>query len=191
MTGAALAPHGRGIAEDALLDVTVRPREEGWQEVRPLAALVYPPEVLAGIVWRDVKWAEADYWVLVHGQDRRLLSAVGMYLRNGRHDEEAVRIGGIGGVMTDPDHRGRGHASAALRQADALFRDHGVDLSLLVCEAKNVAFYGRLDWRVFPGAVIVEQPRWRGPFTIMSAMVKAVRKPAPARGTIDLCGLPW
>jgi aminoglycoside 2'-N-acetyltransferase I len=191
VTRVAPAPQGRRPAGDRLTDVAVRPREEGWQEVRPLAALVYPPAVLATIVWRDVKWAEADYWVLVRDRDRRLLSAVGMYLRNGRHDEAAVRLGGIGGVMTHPDHRGRGHASAALRHADALFREHGVDFGLLVCEAKCVAFYGRLDWRVFPGAVIVEQPRWRGPFMIMSALVKAVNQPAPTRGTIDLCGLPW
>ncbi|HZB93510.1 MAG TPA: GNAT family N-acetyltransferase [Stellaceae bacterium] len=168
----------------------VQPGRDAWKEVEPLAALVYPPEVLATIVWRDVTWAHADQWVLVYDQER-LVSTAGMHLRKGLQDGASVRIGGIGEVMTHPEHRRRGYATAALRHAEKLFRDCGTDFNLLFCEPKNIAFYSGLGWHAFPGDVIVEQPGGRVLFTVTRAMVQAARKSAPSRGTIDLCGLPW
>jgi aminoglycoside 2'-N-acetyltransferase I len=170
--------------------IELRPRSEGWKEVEPLFALVYPPHVLATIVWRDVTWAHADQWVLVY-EEGPPVSATGMYLRNGLHDGVPAVIGGIGGVMTHPEFRGHGYASAALGHADAQFHSMGIEFSLLFCEPKNFPFYARLGWRVFAGDVIVEQPTGRGPFTVTTPMVQAVGKPAPLAGTIDLCGLPW
>ena len=170
--------------------VELRGGDETWAIAEPLMELVYPPEIMATMVWRDVTWAHADERVLVHDEER-LVSHAGLYLRQGLHDGSAVRIGGIGGVMTHPAYRTRGFASAALRRAEESFRAHGVDFALLFCEPKNFAFYGGLGWRVFPGMVIVEQPNGRGPFTIMTTMVRDVSTPAPSVGTIDLCGLPW
>jgi aminoglycoside 2'-N-acetyltransferase I len=168
----------------------VQPGDVGWQEIQPLSALVYPPEVLATIVWRDVTWALAERWVLAY-DEKQLVSAVGLYPRNGLHDGSKVRIGGIGGVMTDPAHRARGFATAALGCAQALFREIGTDFSLLFSEPKNFAFYTGLGWRVFADDVMVDQPGGRGPFTVTTAMVRDIGKPAPLGGTIDLCGLPW
>jgi aminoglycoside 2'-N-acetyltransferase I len=170
--------------------VELRGGDETWAIAEPLMELVYPPDIMATIVWRDVTWAHAAERVLVCDEER-LVSHAGLYLRHGLHDGSAVRIGGIGGVVTHPAYRARGFASAALHRAEDAFRAHGVDFTLLFCEPKNFAFYGSLGWRVFPGEVIVEQPGGRGPFTIMSAMVRDLRKPAPAGGMIDLCGLPW
>ena len=166
------------------------PGEAGWTELQPLSALVYPPEVMATIVWRDVTWAHAAWWVLVYREDR-LVASAGLHLREARHDGARVRIGGIGGVMTHPAERRRGFATAALQRAHDVFAEQGAQFSLLFCEPKNIAFYTHLGWRVFPGDVIVEQPTGRAPFSIMTAMVQAVGKPAPLAGTIDLCGLPW
>jgi aminoglycoside 2'-N-acetyltransferase I len=170
--------------------VELRGGDETWAIAEPLMELVYPPEIMATIVWRDVTWAHADERVLVYDEEQ-LVSHAGLYLRQGLHDGSAVRIGGIGGVMTHPAYRIRGFASAALRRADEAFRTRGVDFSLLFCEPKNVAFYGGLGWRVFSGVVIVAQPGGRGPFTVTTAMVRTASKPAPSDGTIDLCGLPW
>jgi aminoglycoside 2'-N-acetyltransferase I len=166
------------------------PGDEGWKEIQPLAALVYPPEVMASIVWRDVTWAHAAWWILVYGEDR-LVSTAGLHLREGIHEGAPVRIGGIGGVMTHPALRRHGFAGAALRQAHAFFADQAMHFSLLFCEPKNIAFYAGLGWRAFSGEVVVEQPGTSGPFTLMTAMVRGVTAPAPSGGTIDLCGLPW
>lgn len=171
--------------------VELRSGNDGWPVVEPLNALVYPPEVLASIVWREAEWSHADKRVLVY-LGERLIAAVGLYLRDGTHDGAGVRIGGIGGVMTHPEHRGRGFASAGMHRAEDFFAERGdVDFGLLVCEPKNIGFYARLGWRVFPGELVVEQHGRRGAFTVTMPMVRAVRRPAPSGGTIDLCGLPW
>jgi aminoglycoside 2'-N-acetyltransferase I len=170
--------------------IEVRCGDDSWRDIQPLAALVYPPEVLATIVWRDVTWATADRRVLVHDGGRRV-SVVGLYRRNSGHDGMPVRIGGIGGVMTHPEHRRRGFAGAGMAEARHLFAAEGVDFALLFCEPKNIGFYGALGWSVFPGDVVVEQPAGRGPFMLMTAMVLGLARTAPAAGIIDLCGLPW
>jgi aminoglycoside 2'-N-acetyltransferase I len=172
------------------MHLDIRDGDESWREVEPLHDLVYPPEILATIVWRDVTWAHAQRRVLVT-EDGTLVAAVGLYFRDGRHDGEATQIGGIGGVVTHPQHRRRGFASAAMRRAAAAFAEAGVDFGLLFCEAYNIAFYAGLGWQASPGPVIVEQPGSVGPFTIMTPMARGIAAPAPARGTIDLQGLPW
>jgi hypothetical protein len=51
--------------------IEVRPGDDSWRDIQPLFALVYPPEVLAGLVWRDVTWANADSRVLMYEVRRR------------------------------------------------------------------------------------------------------------------------
>jgi aminoglycoside 2'-N-acetyltransferase I len=115
------------------IEIEIRPGDAGWSDIQPLVERVYPPEVLATIVWRDVTWAHAASWLLVH-EGGRPVSVVGLYPRQARHDGERVQIGGIGGVMTHPEHRRRGFAGAALRQARRLFAEQGIDFALLFCE---------------------------------------------------------
>jgi aminoglycoside 2'-N-acetyltransferase I len=170
--------------------IEIRPGDASWSETQPLVVLVYPPEVVAAIVWRDVTWAHATSRLLVR-EGGQLVSVVGLYPRQARHDGEQVLVGGIGGVMTHPEHRRRGFAGIAMHQARRLFAEQGVDFALLFCEPKNIPFYGALGWSIFPGQVIVEQPAGRAPFTLMTAMVLGLVRPAPATGVIDLCGLPW
>jgi aminoglycoside 2'-N-acetyltransferase I len=172
------------------LRIEVRPGDDSWRDIQPLFALVYPPEILAGLVWRDVTWANADSRVLVY-EGERLVSAVGLYRREGRHDGMPVRLGGVGGVMTLPKHRRHGFASAGMHHARRLFAEARIDFGLLFCEPKNIAFYGQRGWSVFPEPVVVEQPARRGPFTLMTAMVLGLARATPTAGMIDLCGLPW
>jgi aminoglycoside 2'-N-acetyltransferase I len=170
--------------------IEIRPGDDSWREIQPLVELVYPPEVLATIVWRDVAWAHAHRRMLVYDR-QQLVSAVGLFPRRGRHDGERVHIGGIGGVMTHPEHRRRGFAGAAMRRARGLFATEGMDFALLFCEPENIGFYGALGWCLFPGGVIADQPAGCGPFTLMRAMVLGLARAAPACWVIDLCGLPW
>lgn len=170
--------------------VEVWPGDTGWNEMAPLVALVYPPDILATIVWRDVTWAHADRRVLVY-EGERLVSTVSIYFRNGLLGAASIRIGGIGGVMTHPAHRGCGFASAAMRRADLLFQEDGSAFSVLFCEPKNFAFYRRLGWQIFAGDVMVDQPGGRMKFTVMTPMMRGVTHPSPIGGVVDLCGLPW
>ncbi|MBY0228588.1 MAG: hypothetical protein K2W96_04840 [Gemmataceae bacterium] len=54
-------------------------------------------------------------------EDAGLACFVGLCVREARLDGRAVRIAGVGNVKRRPDSRGRGHASAAMREAQAFF----------------------------------------------------------------------
>ncbi len=161
-----------------------------WKHVEPLENLVYPPEVLETIVWRDVHWAHADKRVLVW-DSQTLICHVGIYLRSGLHDGTSVRIGGIGGVQTHPERRRGGIAGRAMKLAAEFIRDeYACDFGLLFCEPHNDAFYAHLGWEKFRGTVLAEQDGISAPFTLMGTHVLG-GKSLPHSGTIDLRGLPW
>jgi aminoglycoside 2'-N-acetyltransferase I len=122
--------------------------------------------------------------------DQGVRCHVGIFWRNGSFDGQSVRMAGIGGVMTSSSVRRTGYASEAMRRAAQLMKDAEVDFGLLFCEPHNERFYGNLGWRVFEGDVWTEQPQDRIRFDLMRALYLPMRM-APARGSIDLCGLPW
>jgi GNAT superfamily N-acetyltransferase len=66
-----------------------------------------------------------------------------------------VRVAGVGAVMTYPQFRGEGHASAVMRRAAAHIAATA-DVGVLFCDESNVPFYERLGWvSLAPGRVIV------------------------------------
>lgn len=68
-----------------------------------------------------------------------------------------IRIGAVGGVMTYPQFRREGHASALMRKAEVHIRDGTYDLGMLFCEPENEPFYAALGWLTLPtGRVVVK-----------------------------------
>ncbi len=163
--------------------------EEGWPLAERLDREVYPPDVMARVVWRDVTWAHADRRVLVR-EEAELVCHVGIYFREGLYGGTPARMMGISGVMTSPGARGRGHAGDAMRAAASIVAERGDDFGLLFCEPHNVEFYKNRGWCMFEGDVYCEQPAGRIRFDIMNAMTLPVRKKV-VNGVIDLLGLPW
>ncbi|MEP6972812.1 MAG: GNAT family N-acetyltransferase [Actinomycetota bacterium] len=84
-----------------------------------------------------------------------LVSHVKVQPVEARAGDHLLRIAAVGGVMTYPQFRGEGHATALLRRA----ADHAgsFDIGMLFCDPETVAFYERLEWRVLaPGRVMVK-----------------------------------
>jgi aminoglycoside 2'-N-acetyltransferase I len=103
-----------------------------------------------------------------------------------------VKIGGIGGVKTHPEVRGRGFATAAIKRSVEFFQDQGdIDFGLLVCAPQHIPFYERIGWRVFPGDLLVTQHGVNGNFTFNTPMTFPIRLQSALSGTIDLLGPPW
>src|SRR5215470_11336163 len=151
--------------------------------LKALTAAVYPPEVVAVSPGRHLQWAPSNYSVLVFTPEGELVSHVGIVVRMGTLDGAAVKIGGIGSVKTHPRAQGRGYASAGLRRAaTALYDDHRVAFSLLVCQEHLLPFYNRLGWLSFAGRLLVEQPTGLTVFTINRPMVLAGLSAAPQDG---------
>ena len=80
--------------------------------------------------------------------DGKIVSYVRVSDRSMYIGESVVKLGGIGMVVTSPEHRGRGYASALLRDAIAYMEAQNYDLSLLFTTIQP--FYMPLGWASFP-----------------------------------------
>jgi aminoglycoside 2'-N-acetyltransferase I len=156
-----------------------------------LLDVVWPPQVVAALPWKDVVWAHPDWRVLVYNPAKELIGHVEIFLRDATWDTRTVKLGGIGAVATRPDCRRQGVATTALRRAAGEMQDtHGVDFALLFCEDRHASVYEKLGWRKFEGDVFTMQPHGRVRFDVTEALVLDANL-APRKGVIDLCGLPW
>ena len=177
------------------IEIDVLNGNASWSRAEPLLQAVWPAHVVEKLSWGHVKWANADLRVLIDAPEDAaqpgLACHVGIYFRIATWDGRKVEIGGIGGVSTRPDYRGRGYATLALNAAIRTMRDHeAVRFAMLFCEPHNEAFYRKRSWLPFQGEVYCEQKEGRVRFTHMAPYVFNIVR-APTLGTIDLCGLPW
>lgn len=159
--------------------------------IRALSQAVYPPAEVRDWPGKHIEWAKPEWCVRVHSPEGGLVSYVGVVVTEGTRDGRPARIGGIGGVMTHPAARKRGHAELGIRRAAEFFAEQGVDFALLVCEPRLLAYYGRQRWREFTGELTVRQRGETSAFSFNRPMTLAVNSEAPCSGTIDLCGPPW
>ena len=129
--------------------------------------------------------------MLIETPEDGLVCHVGIYFRTVTWNGQKVHIGGIGGVCTREDRRGRGYATVAIDAAVHTIRaNEAVRFALLFCEPHNFAFYQSRGWHPFTGEVYAEQPQGRIRFEAMAPFVFDISR-APRDGIIDLCGLPW
>lgn len=171
-------------------DIELRDGDDSWPLAEPLLEAVWPPEVMATVEWRDVVFAHANQRLLAWDGSGRLVCHVGLFLREMKWGDRPVHVGGVGGVATAQDCRGRGLASRALKRAARHFADANLDFGLLFCEAHTVAYYRRRGWCRFDGTVTMEQPSGRTRLKSMMPLVLDIGL-SPRAGEFDLCGLPW
>ena len=163
--------------------------EAAWQRLDSILDTV-PDEMDEGRRETEFRWTPGDLIVLAY-LDGPFLAHLNIQEREVTAGGQAVRVAGIGAVVTHPDYRCRGLASAAMRRAAALLQEEmRVDHGLLFCMRRMVAFYSRLGWLEVTGPVMTTQPAGlvRLPAT---PMVLPVRRSDWPGGPIDLGGLPW
>ena len=171
--------------------IEVKEGASSRDEIAPLTALVYPPEILREKVWRDVQSARASQRVIVYDDDDAVVSTAGIHLRRAKASGVVLAIAGIGGVMTHPSHRKSGLGRSAMHAAHDVIANTDARFGVLFCESFNEAFYGHLGWRRYAGSITVEQKGVSVRYDLMTAMVRGFALRAPIDGEIDLCGLPW
>ena len=138
----------------------------------------------------DYEWSDVNWHVMLRVDDQ-LVSHVEIVERTGTVDGQPVKLGGVGGVVTLPEWRGRGLATAALEWAAALIRDElQVAFGLLICDECMIPFYSRLGWQVVEGPLMFDQPGGKVVFDDVTMVLPCAGENWP-EGTIDLCGLPW
>ena|SRR5207245_1971068 len=174
------------------IEIDVLNGDASWKLAEPLFDAVWPPHIVATLPWAGVAFAHADLRVLVRDEADELVCHVGIYHRKVTWNGRKLYAGGIGGVLTREDARGRGYASIALNAAIRTLKDaRSVDFALLFCEPYRAPFYIARGWKPFDGEIYAEQPdKGRGRFEAIVPHVFDLRR-APRQGEIDLCGLPW
>ena len=173
------------------IEIDILNGDASWRIAQPLLSAVWGRDAAEKPSWSHVKWANADLRVLIETPEDGLVCHVGIYFRTVTWNGQKVHIGGIGGVCTREDRRGRGYATMAIDAAVHTIRaNEAVRFALLFCEPHNFAFYQSRGWHPFEGEVWVEQPEGRVRFEAMSPFVFQIKR-SPRQGVIDLCGLPW
>ena len=106
------------------IEIDVLNGDASWPRAEPLMDAVWPDHVMEKLAWKDVTWAHADLRVLIDAPEEAAKSGlachVGIYFRDATWNGRKVHIGGIGGVATREDCRGRGLAGIALFGMDQL-----------------------------------------------------------------------
>jgi aminoglycoside 2'-N-acetyltransferase I len=173
------------------IEIEILSGDASWPVAAPLYNAVWPPEVVATLPWANIVFANAGLRVLVEDETLGVVCHVGIYWREATWNGRAVRIGGIGGVLTHEGFRRRGLASIALNAAIQTLKDErATDFAMLFCEPHNATFYGGRGWKPFVGEVFAQQPGGRIRFDVLMPLVFYLKR-APHEGVIDLCGLPW
>jgi GNAT superfamily N-acetyltransferase len=172
------------------IEIEILTGDASWPLVKPLFDAVWPPEVVQTLPYAGVEFANPDLRVLIEDADG-VACHVGIIRRETKWNGRKLLVGGIGGVSTRPDCRGRGYASIALNAAIRTLKDERTaQAGLLFCEERLMPFYRARDWHDFDGEIVIEQRGTRTRLDSMRPMVFDVKR-APRQGTIDLCGLPW
>jgi predicted acetyltransferase len=104
---------------------------------------------------------------------------------------QAVRVGGIGAVVTAGELHGRGYAQKTLRHAERyMCEELKVEFGLLFCLDRLKPFYERQGWQPVNDAVEFDQPSGKM-VSPLNVMVLPCGERAWPAGVTDLCSLPW
>jgi len=114
------------------------------QQLWDFARLVWGDDLMGEGRFRSRSWDDPPptHFVRVAGD---LLISHAQVLPLRFDSAPGLRVGGVGAVLTYPQFRGEGHASALLRRADEHIRETA-DVGILFCDPPKVAFYERLGW---------------------------------------------
>ncbi len=94
----------------------------------------------------DPAYDPSDFLLALDGA--RPVSCVQVFTKTIRLRGQAIGLGGIGSVATDPDYRKRGLAFELLRRSEERMRERGLVLGLLFAVLWD--FYSRLGWVQIP-----------------------------------------
>lgn len=105
-------------------------------------------------------------------------------------NNNAVPIGGIGGVVTPPPHQHQGYARKLLQHALAEFATEQLPAALLFCREQLVPFYRQQGWQLINDSVLVLQPQGviQFPASVMVYPLNQFNWPA---GAINIDSPPW
>src|SRR3974390_1131164 len=95
------------------IEIDVLNGDASWKRTEPLHDAVFGQDIVDKLPWGHIVWANADLRALIDAPEGRLASHVGIYFRTINWNGHDIHVGGIGGVATREDCRGRGYGRPA------------------------------------------------------------------------------
>ena len=144
---------------------------------------------------REFGWDKMIYdesqWFVIGTLDKELAGQVGILQREISVDGHPLRVGGIHGVITEPEHRGHGVASALMgRAVDFIGQELHLPYGLLTCQPRLENYYNRLGWKTTKEPCVFEQPDGPRSCGGLTMVLQCIGRLWP-EGRIALRGLPW
>jgi GNAT superfamily N-acetyltransferase len=131
------------------------------------------------------------HWYAMGILDGSLVGRVGILQRTISVGQELLRVGGICGVVTVPEYKSRGIATALLNESVGFIKKRlSLPFALLTCNLRLEAFYERLRWKTVNGPTVFTQPDGVRTCKGLTMVVECGPRLWP-EGPIDLRGLPW
>ncbi len=110
----------------------------------------------AGQSGGGLDWASSEWFILGYLEDA-VVSLVGVLEREIKVGEKTIRVGGVGGVATQPAYQKRGYAGQLLKQTEQLLKDElNVPFGLLVCDPELLQYYGKFGWQAMQAPVFFD-----------------------------------
>jgi len=108
--------------------------------------------------FRDEVWPEgasADTVHFVLEERGFVIAQAGVVWKQVNHEGVTYSTGGLTGVLTFPDFRGRGHGSRVVEAATQYIAERGADIGLTTSDPELRGFYARAGWTPLDGATVV------------------------------------
>jgi GNAT superfamily N-acetyltransferase len=136
------------------------------------------------------QWAPSE-WYASARLDGHVVGSLTLVTRHMTAAAESIGVAGIGNVVTKPEYRLRGVASAMLRVAADLMRTRlNAEFGVLICRREVAPVYERNEWFRVAGPTRFWQPTGTVTYPDDTMVLKLTARDWPD-GPIDLCGLPW
>ena len=136
------------------------------------------------LIWRP----KEEHLILY--QDSVPVSKCGLLKQTVLVADQSFSVGGIGGVVTQPDFQGKGHARTLLTEALAILANDHHHAALLFCRAAMIPYYEPLGWQQIHDSVTILQAD--GPITFPAiTMVHCLNNKPWPQGTVSIDSPPW
>jgi GNAT superfamily N-acetyltransferase len=123
-------------------------------QVMALQDQAWPPEQPSGPEpWHDP--AQHPVSVLLLSESGVVVAALDILTKEISHVGRAFTASGISAMVTDEQHRGKGHGRLLAEAARTLMATNGADLGIFTCDTPLRSFYESAGWEHLPGTVLI------------------------------------
>lgn len=143
-----------------------------------------------GALTEHFPWQPKNIHIVCY-ENEQAASHVGMLQHTVKVNDQPISVGGIGGVITHPEHQGKGFAKVLMKEAENYFKKKWhLEFGMLFCFDRLLPFYKSMGWQHIQDDVYVfnktEKVIWTDEMMVLPLTAKQWPK-----GDVDIDGYFW